>query len=146
MVVGYYFTAIPERSGSFTTLIPVTQGAVPLGKYIATATYFGDSASTTILVSDDLAGITLADGNADISFDKEIYGLNEIVYLTGIIPPTGDTSIKIFLTRPDGTSTIYGTDLYNQHFSWSWNTPRAEKTQFLTSDDVRFDRPSNFGT
>jgi hypothetical protein len=146
MVVGYHFTAIPERSGSFTTLIKINQGAIPEGKYTATATYFGDSASTTILVSDDLAGITLADGNADISFDKEIYGLNETVYLTGVIPPTGDTSIKIFLTRPDGTSTIYGATLDNQRFSWSWNTPCCEKTQFLTSDDVRFDRPSNFGT
>jgi len=145
VVVGYHFTAIPERSGSFTTLIKVTQGAVPEGKYTATATYFGDSASTTILVSDDLAGINLADGTADISFDKEVYGLKETVYLTGIIPPTGDTSVKIFLTRPDGTSTIYGATIDNQRFSWSWNTPIAEKTQFLTSDDVRFERESNFG-
>jgi hypothetical protein len=146
VVVGYHFTAIPERSGSFTTLIPVTQGAVPLGKYTATAEYFRDTASVTITVIDPLEGITLAAGNSEISFDKDVYGLNETVHLTGIIPPTGDTSVMIDLTRPDGTSSRFGADIYNQRFSWSWDTPCCEKTQFLTSDDVRFERPSNFGT
>jgi hypothetical protein len=146
VVVGYHFTAIPELSGSFTLLLPVTQGAVAAGEYVARAEYQRNVVFKTITVIDPLQGITLADGNAEISLDKDVYGLNEIVHLNGIIPPTGDTSIKIFLTRPDGTSTTYGATLYNQSFSWSWNTPCCEKTQFLTSDDVRFERPSNFGT
>ncbi len=146
VVVGYHFTAIPETSGSFTLLLPVTQGAVAAGEYVARAEYQRNVVFKTITVIDPLEGITFAAGNAKISFDKDVYGLNETVYLSGTIPPTGDTSIKIFLTRPDGTSTTYGATLDNQRFSWSWDTPIAEKTQFLTSDDVRFERSSNFGT
>ena len=76
---------------------------------------------------------------------KEVYGLGETVYLTGIIPPTGDSSVEISVTKPDGTRTDYGASIDNQRFSWSWNTPIAEKYQNIKTDDGRDVIKSNFG-
>ena len=65
--------------------------------------------------------------DAVLSIDKEIYGLGETVHLTGILPRTGDNSIEISVTRPDGTRTDYGATVDNQRFSWTWDVPAYEK-------------------
>jgi hypothetical protein len=80
-----------------------------------------------------------------ISLDKEVYGLGETVYLNGILPPTGDNSVDISITKPDGTINNSGASVENQRFSWSWVTPISERTQNVKIDEGRDILKSNFG-
>ncbi len=140
-VIGYDFTAIPEISGRYSTQVDVTKNIFTVGNYIIKATYSSDVVTATFSVVDSL---DLEDG-AILSIDKDVYGLGEIVHLTGILPRTGDNSIEISVTRPDGTRTDYGATVENQRFSWTWDTPVYEKTQLLKEEDGRDVRTSNYG-
>lgn len=141
VVVGYDFTAIPETSGRYSIQIDVTQNIFTEGNYVVKAQYTDNTATNTFVIIDPL---DLKDG-AIISLDKDVYGLGETVYLTGIIPPSGDSSIEISVTKPEGTRTDYGASVDNQRFSWSWITPIAEQYQNIKTDDGRDVTKSNFG-
>ena len=140
-VIGYDFTAIPETSGRYSVELDVTKSIFTVGNYIVKAQYLSDVMTSTFTVVDSLD----LDGGAVLTIDKEIYGLGETVHLTGIMPRTGDNSIIISVTRPDGTRTDYGATVENQRFSWSWDVPKYEKTQLLKEDDGRDVRTSNYG-
>ena len=140
-VIGYDFTAIPETSGRYSTQIDVTKNIFTVGNYVIKATYLSNVVTATFLVVDSL---DLEDG-AILSIDKDVYGLGETVHLTGILPRTGDNSIEISVTRPDGTRTDYGATVENQRFSWTWDVPAYEKTQLLKEEDGRDVRISNYG-
>jgi len=141
IVVDFDFTAIPETSGSYSVQIDVAKLIFADGNYVAKAQYLDNTVTKTFTVIDSL---DLKDG-AIISIDKEVYGLGETVYLTGILPPTGARNVDISLTKPDGSVTNSGTAIDNQHFSWSWITPITEKYQIIKTDDGRDVRKSNFG-
>ena len=141
VVTGYTFAAIPETSGLYTVDVDITQNIFTAGNYVVKSQYGSLTVLNTFTVVDSL---DLEDG-AQISIDKEIYGLGETVYMTGIIPPTGDNSISISVTRPDGTTTETGALVDNQRFSWDWDVPIYEKPQKLKDDDGRDVRLSNYG-
>ncbi len=142
VVVAYDFTAIPETSGSYSVQIDITTSIFPEGNYVVTSQYADNTVTKTFTIIDPL---DLKDG-AIISLDKEVYGLGETVYLTGVLPPTGDSSVTILLTRPDGTAASSGTPVDSQRFSWSWITPITEKYQNIKIDDDERDvTKSNFG-
>jgi hypothetical protein len=141
VVTGYTFSAIPELSGLYSIDVDVTQNIFTAGNYVAKSQYGALTETATFSIIDSLV---LEDG-ALVTIDKEIYGLGETVHLSGIIPPTGDNSVSISVTRPDGTRTDSGTSVDNQRFSWDWNVPVYEKPQTLKDDDGRDVRTSNYG-
>ena len=139
--VSYDFTAIPETSGNFATSIQIIPSIFTEGDYVVKAEYENNVATVpiTILNSLDL-------DSPLISLDREVYGLDEVVLLTGAVPPTATQGVGISLTKPDGTVTNSGTILDNQRFSWSWITPISEKQLNLKVDeDERDVSKSNFG-
>ncbi len=142
VAVAYDFTAIPETSGSYFVQTDITVNVFTEGRYVLTSQYAGNIVTATFTVTDPL---DLSDG-AIISLDKQVYGLGETVSLTGVLPPTGDSTVSIVLTRPDGTTTSSGTSVDNQRFSWSWTTPITETYNNIRIDDDKRDMTeSNFG-
>jgi hypothetical protein len=142
VVVGYDFTAIPETSGRYSVQVDVTKNIFTTGNYLVKSEYQSITATDVFSVVDSL-DLT---GGPIISLDKEVYGLGETVYLTGVIPPTGDNSIDISITKPDGSIRNSGATIENQRFSWSWVTPITEKQATLKIDDAERDvTKSNFG-
>ena len=140
VIINYDFTAIPESSGAYSTQIDVANSIFTEGRYILKAEYLGHTAIKNFNIFNSL---DLQDG-AVISLDKEVYGLGETVYLTGMVPPTGTSGVEISLTKPDGTKINSGTSVDAQRFSWSWITPIAEKTQFDKNDERDVSK-SNYG-
>jgi len=141
VITGYTFSAIPETSGLYSVEVDVSKNIFTEGNYIVKSQYQSNLMTSTFSVIDSL---DLKDG-AIITIDKEVYGLGETVHLTGVIPPTGDNSVSVSVTRPDGTRTEYGATVDNQRFSWDWNVPVYEKPQKLKEDDGRDVRISNYG-
>ena len=141
VIVGYDFTAIPETSGNYSLQIDITKNIFTEGNFVIKAEYLGNVALNTFTVNDPLA----LESGANISIDKEVYGLGETVQLTGILPPSGSNAIDISLTTPDGSKINSGTTIENQRFAWSWVTPVAEKVQNIKIDEGRDVIKSNLG-
>ena len=140
IIVAYEFTAIPESSGKFSVQTSISQLAFTEGFYKIKAEYRGLTKTTTVGIVDPLK---LSDG-ALLTLNKQVYGLGETVFLTGLLPPTGDNSVKVSLTTPDGGTIDSGATVDNQRFSWSWITPITEKPLAIKSDD-RSTSKTNYG-
>ena len=140
LTVAYEFTATPDPSGRFSVQTKVSQNAFAEGNYKIKAEYRGLTKTTNVGIDDPLK---LTSG-ALIALNKQVYGLGETVVLTGLLPPTGDNSIKIALTKPDGSVVNSGATVDNQRFSWSWKTPITEKPLTIKTDD-RSVTKSNYG-
>ena len=140
MPVGLELTAIPDSSGRFSieTLIPQT--IFSTGDYVVEATYEGLVESVTIELVDSSVS-----ENASVAIDKEVYGLDETVSLDGTLPPRGENTVIISITKPDGTIINSGATVDNQRFSWQWQTPVSEKYQSLKGADDRSVTTSNLG-
>ena len=136
----YVLTAIPDSSGRFSAQTSVMQTAFTEGSYKIKAEYRGLAKTITVGIIDPLK---LNDG-ALLTLNKQVYGLGETVLLSGIIPPTGDNSVKVSLTEPDGSTINSGATVDNQRFSWSWITPITEKPLTLKSDDRSISK-TNYG-
>ncbi len=141
VVVDYVFSAIPETSGRYSVHVDVTKNIFTIGNYVVKSEY--QSLTTTSLFS-IVDSLDLKDGPI-ITLDKEVYGLGDTVYLNGAIPPTGDNSIDISITTPDGNIRNFGATIDNQRFSWSWVTPITERYSNLKIDEGRDVIKSNFG-
>jgi len=139
--VAYDFSAIPETSGRYSVQVDVTKNIFTIGNYVVKSEY--QSFTTTELFS-IVDSLDLKDGSI-ITLDKEVYGLGDTVYLNGVIPPTGDNSINISITTPDGSIRNSGATIDNQRFSWSWVTPITERYQNFKIDEGRDVIKSNFG-
>ncbi|MBA4718217.1 MAG: lamin tail domain-containing protein [Nitrosopumilus sp.] len=137
--VVYDFTAFPATSGNYAVQVDI-DNIFTEGNYVVTAQYLDHTATKTFTVYDPLV---LTDG-AIISVEREVYGLGEIVTVTGIMPPTNDGGVDISLTKPDGTMINSGASVDTQRFSWSWITPITEKYQSIKTDG-RDVIKSNFG-
>lgn len=140
-LINYDFTAIPEASGRYSVQLDVSKNIFSVGNYVVKAQYVSHTATSTFSIVDSL---NLEDGSI-ISIDKDVYGLGETVHLTGILPSTGDNSVKISVTRPDGTRADSGATVDKQRFSWEWKVPSYEKPPTLKNDDGRDVRTSNYG-
>jgi hypothetical protein len=140
-VVSYDFTAVPDQSGRYYISTELNRSIFDEGQYLVTAKYLEHVKSVMFSVTDVL---TTEDG-ASISLDKEVYGLGETVHLSGLIPPIGDASLSISLTKPDGSMINSGASVENQQFSWQWTTPMAETQKAIKSGDDRSFSTTNLG-
>ena len=141
-LVGYDFTVLPESSGDYRSEIVLNPNIFSVGDYILTSQYFDHSSTMTFSVIDLLADID----DLAITLDRTVYGLNDTVSLSGIVPAIATPGVAISVTKPDGTIVDYGAPLNNQHFSWSWTTPVSERHQNIRdSDTQRSVLQSNFG-
>ncbi|MCE9617644.1 MAG: lamin tail domain-containing protein [Nitrosarchaeum sp.] len=140
LIVAYELTAIPEPSGKFSVQTSIIPGAFTEGSYKIKAEYRGLIQTTTVGIVDPLK---LSDG-ALLTLDKQVYGLGETVLLTGLLPPTGDNSVSISLTKPDGSTINSGATVDTQRFSWSWVAPIAEKPLTIKLDDRSVSK-TNYG-
>ena len=129
--VSYDFTAVPDPSGRFSVSTQLSRSIFDEGQYLVTAKYLKNIKSMIFSVTDSLSEID----DDSISLNKQVYGLGETVLLSGILPPTGDNSVSISLTKPDGSVRNSGATVENQKFFWSWVTPLAEKQPSIKSDD-----------
>ena len=137
--VSYDFTAVPDPSGRYMVSTELIRNVFDEGQYLVTAKYLKLDRSATFSVIDSL--------NADTSIflDKEVYGLGETVYLSGLLPQIGVSSVSISITKPDGSMINSGASLDNQQFSWEWITPSEEKQQAIKSVDDRSLLKTNLG-
>ena len=140
LTIAYELTAIPDASGRFSVQTSVSQTAFTEGTYLIQAEYGGLTKTIIVGIIDPLK---LNDG-AILTLNKQVFGLGEIVQLTGLIPPTSDNAVSISLTKPDGSTNNFGASLDNQHFSWSWITPTTEKPLAIKLDD-RSITTTNYG-
>ena len=140
-LINYDFTAIPETSGRYSVQVDVSKNIFSVGNYVVKAQYLSHTVTSTFSIVNSL---DLKDG-AIISIDKDVYGLGETVHLSGILPATGDNSVTITVTRPDGTRTDSGATVDKQRFSWDWKVPSYEKPPTLKDEDGRDVRTSNYG-
>jgi hypothetical protein len=136
--VGYEFTAIPEVGGTFSINTDLNRLIFSEGSYIIEAQYQNLLATTSFEIHDGLKE------GSSVSIDKEIYGFNEKVSLTGILV-TSDRAVDISLTKPDGTVVNAGAAIDNQRFSWSWDTPITQSYENIKVDDGRSVTKSNLG-
>lgn len=139
IIAAYGFTAIPDTTGSYkieTTLNPST---FKTGVYFIKATY--DDLVATAMFS--VKGENGANTKISAKTDKQVYGLDEKVTLEGTLL-TGQSSVKIILTRPDGKTVNAGARVDDGKLSWSWTTPNKEYS-LADIRDPRQARPSVFG-
>lgn len=141
VAIAYVFTAIPEVSGNYSLKLDVTRSVFTEGNYVIKSELSGHVTTTTFSVSNPL---DLKDGMT-VSVDKDVYGLGETVRLAGAVPPIGDASVVITLTKPDGTKVLSGATIDNQRFSWSWAVPISEKIQNIKINTGKDVVKSNFG-
>ena len=136
----YVLTAIPDSSGRFSVQTSIMQTAFTEGSYKIKAEYRGLTQTTTVGIIDPLK----LDNGALFTLNKQVYGLGETVLLTGLLPSTGDHSVSISLTKPDGSTINSGATVDNQRFSWSWVAPISEKPLAIKIDDRSISK-TNYG-
>jgi hypothetical protein len=140
-ITTYSFSAVPDIAGNYKIDATVTRSIFSPGNYIITATYAGKQTSTIFSVTDSL---DILNKKLVITTDKSVYGLGETLKLDGTIT-TGQVTVQIILTKPDGKTLSGGTKVDNNHFSWTWQIPQKE---FDLADipNYRGERPTVFGT
>ena len=141
ILIDYDFLVVPDTSGRYSVQVDVIPQLFTIGNYVIKSEYLTHTITTNFLIIDSA---NLENGSI-ISIDKDVYGLGETVYLTGITPARGEVTTFISVTRPDGTRTDYDATIDVQKFSWTWDTPAYEKPQLLKEDDGRDVRISNYG-
>lgn len=137
----YSFSAIPDIAGNYKIEMPVTKSVFVPGTYVISATYDGKKTTAMFAVVDPL---DISNKKLAVNTDKNVYGLGEMVKLDGTIT-TGQTSVQIVLTKPDGKTESGGSKVDNNRFSWTWQIPQKD---FDLTDipSYRGERPSVFGT
>ncbi len=133
LTVAYSLTAIPDIIGNYKVEDTLYGSVFTPGRYLVSATYGG-----TIYKA--IAEFTIVDplteSGISISLDKQIYGLDETVTVTGTIPGTSQGSgVTLTVTKPNGETDKSGQLLDNSKFTWTWKTPRAEKAQLKSTLD-----------
>ncbi len=137
----YSFSATPDSVGNFKLDFKINSASFTPGVYTIQGTYNKNIFETTFVVDN---GIDIKNRDVLVKLDKEVYGLGETVTLDGTLV-SGQPSVKIVLTKPDGKKTDSGTNIDNSKFTWSWTLPTKD---FDSADaiDSRQARPTVFGT
>lgn len=136
----YSFTSIPDSAGNFNLEFKINPTSFTPGVYTIRASYDKRIFDTTFAVTSD---IDVKNKNIVAKLDKQVYGLGETVNLEGTLV-SGQSAVKIILTRPDGRSIDSGVKLDNSRFTWSWTAPTKEYS-LADIRDPRQTRPSVFG-
>ncbi len=142
-IFAYELTAIPDSSGRFSAQTNIMKIPFTEGSYKIKAEYRLTKTLTKTITVGIIDPLKLSNG-ALLTLNKQVYGLGETVFLTGLLPPTTDHSVKISVTKPDGSTTDSGAIVDNQRFSWSWITPITEKPMAVKLDD-RSISTTNYG-
>ncbi len=139
-IAAYSFSAIPDTAGNYKIETSLNPSTFKAGAYFIKASYDEDVVTAMFAVE---GGIDTSNKRIGAKTDKEVYGLGEKVTLEGTLL-TGESSVKIVLSKPDGKTENAGAKIDNSKFSWIWNTPIKE---FDLADirDPRQVRPSVFG-
>ncbi|MDE1818193.1 MAG: lamin tail domain-containing protein [Thaumarchaeota archaeon] len=126
------YSVFPSANGNYQVQQIIQTGVYAPGTYMLKATYMSLTATTTFTVYDPLAT-----GSSGIvaSTDKKVYGVGDLVQLTGnISAQTTASSFTITLTKPDGEQISSPLPLTNGHFSWTWTvaSTASQGAQILT--------------
>ncbi len=136
-------TAVPDIVGSYKVKQAILKNIFAEGTYNIKASYadgkFSDSTTFSVVDPQNIGKRFL------LQLNKQVFGLNEEVILEGLVPGLSQGSgIEITLIKPDGDTDKSGKLADNSRFTWSWTTPRAEKTPLVGSND-RALSSSNYG-
>ena len=140
MRVDYSISAIPKPTGSYAADLKIDRAIFDAGSYTLTAKYSGHTAKIMFEVYDSLDL-----SKESISIDKNIYGLGEMIALTGILPGTTAGSIDIKLTKPDGTTASFTALIKNQRTAWTWDVPDTEQSFSSIAVSAGDSKSSNLG-
>ncbi|MGQ0772702.1 MAG: lamin tail domain-containing protein [Nitrososphaerota archaeon] len=140
IVTTYSFTAIPDDVGNYKIDTVLNQATFTPGAYKIKAAYGSTETSTMFTVS---SATDTANKKIVASTDKTVYGLGEKVTLDGTLL-TGQSAIKITLTKPDGKTVNSGAKIDDSKFSWSWEIPKKDY-DLADIRDPKEARPSVFG-
>jgi len=122
----FSLTAVPDIVGNYNVEQVLYNNVFDEGTYKIKAVYANTEFSET-------ASFSVVDPlNIDTPFllqlNKDVFGLGETVYLDGLVPNLAQGSgITITLIKPDTDTEFFGALPDNSEFSWSWETPIAEK-------------------
>lgn len=111
-----------------------------MGTYTVKASYEGKTVSAKFGV---VSSLDTSNTRVSATTDKTIYGLGEKVSLQGTLL-SGQSAVKIILTKPDGKTTSSGAKVDSSKFSWSWDIPQKDY-DLADIRDPRQARPSVFG-
>ena len=136
------FAAFPDTSGNFATEAVLTRTFIAEGTYVIRAQYGHIKASTPITVVDEL---DIGSTRIAASLDKEIYGLGDVLTLSGTYAAQNSPGVVITVHKPDGDTDKHGASINGGSFAWSWEVPRFE-TRSGTPGDRGAAVPSNLGT
>ncbi len=126
------YSVFPSANGNYQVQQIIQTGVYAPGTYTLKATYMSLTATTTFTVYNPLA--TGSSGIA-VSTDKKVYGVGDLVQLTGnISAQTTASSFTITLTKPDGEQISSPLTITNGHFSWTWTVASTanQGAQILT--------------
>ncbi len=140
-ITAYSFSAMPDIAGNYKIDATITKSVFLPGNYIVTATYDGKETSTMFAVTDSL---DVKNKKLIAKTDKSVYGLGEIVKLDGSIT-TGQSTVQIVLTKPDGKTMSGGSKVENNRFSWTWQIQQKD-FDLITDPNYRGERQTAFGT
>lgn len=137
----YSFTSLPDQAGNFKLDFKVNSASFTPGIYTIRGSYDKHIFDTAFVVNSD---VDIANRSIVATTDKQVYGLGETVKLDGALV-SGQSAVKIVLTRPDGKTVGSGAKIDNSKFTWSWTAPSKD---YVLADirDPRQERPSVFGT
>ncbi|MBI5698174.1 MAG: lamin tail domain-containing protein, partial [Thaumarchaeota archaeon] len=136
----YSFTSIPDAAGNFKLDFKVNSASFKPGVYTIRGSYDKHLFDTAFVANSDL---DVTNRNIVASTDKQVYGLGETVKLDGTLV-SGQSAIKITLTKPDGKTVGAGAKIDNSKFTWSWAIPSMDY-DLTDIRDTRNDKPSVFG-
>jgi hypothetical protein len=136
----YSFSAIPDVAGNYKIDTVLNPTSFKVGKYIVKAAYEGKTVSTKFAV---VSSLDTSNTQIVATTDKTIYGLGEKVTLQGTLL-SGQSAVKVILTKPDGKTTNSGAKVDSSKFSWSWDIPQKDY-DLADIRDPRQARPSIFG-
>ena len=137
------FTAVPDPAGNFVAKTNLARSLFDPGVYTINAQYNNLTTNTSIIIVDPL---DVGSSNIVAFLDKEIYGLDETVSLTGTFGAQSRDSQGVTITvyKPDGDTDKFGTNIQGGFFSWDWNTPISATS--LNTDNERSVSKTNLGT
>ena len=131
----YSFTSIPDQIGNFDLDFKIPNSFSP-SSYTIRVTYDKKIFETGFSVQSDL---DIKNINIMAKTDKSVYGLGQTVNLNGTLF-SGQSTIKIILTQPNGKVITDGVKVDNSRFSWKWEIPSGK-----TKTDGRQSTQSVFG-
>ena len=129
-----YF-AFPDANGNFQVQQTLQTGIYLPGTYTLKASYSNLVTSTKFTIYNPL--VMGSQGTLVASTDKKVYGVGDVVQLTGKISAlTGTDSYTLTLVRPSGNQITFPLQVNSGQFSWTWTIPSKDTTgsAIITTD------------